>query len=69
MLVSPLSAVHVPITVGMHVHLGLALMWVMLSTLFVAIVLVGGAYLFRALEDWRWFDAMYFSAVTATTVG
>jgi hypothetical protein len=32
-------------------------------------LLVAGTVIYRWLEDWSWVDALYFSVVTATTVG
>lgn len=33
------------------------------------ILIFGGAWVFSYLEDWSYLDSLYFSAVTATTVG
>ncbi len=33
------------------------------------ILVFGGAYVFSSIEGWSYLDAVYFSAVTATTVG
>ena len=34
-----------------------------------AATLLGGMFIFRALEGWSYLDALYFSVITLTTVG
>ncbi len=32
-------------------------------------IVAGGTVIYHYVEDWKWLDALYFSAVTITTVG
>lgn len=38
-------------------------------TLSMMAVLLNGTVIYHYLEDWRWFDAFYFSVITLSTVG
>jgi len=35
----------------------------------VIIILIGGTMFYHYLENWRWFDSLYFCVITLTTIG
>jgi len=37
--------------------------------LFVVVILIVGTVFYHGIEQWRWLDAFYFSAISLTTVG